>query len=112
MRTFPSASRYFLYLPAADMRKSYNGLGILVKHAMKQDLLSGDGYVFVNKRRTMIKILIWDRNGTVIYQKRLSRGTIQLPNSGGKISSATLMMMLEGVDLRSIKYRKRYHKRA
>jgi len=99
-------------MDAADMRKSYNGLSILVKHAMKQDLHSGDGYVFVNKRRTMVKILIWDRNGLVIFQKRLSRGTIQLPNNGGRISSATLMMMLEGVDLRSIKYRKRYQKRA
>ena len=94
------------------MRKSYRGLSMLVKHELKQDVMTGDGYVFVNRRRTMIKILIWDRNGFVIYQKRLAQGTIQLPEQGGKLSSAKLIMMLEGVDLRTIRQRKRYEKRA
>jgi transposase len=90
------------------MRKGYYGLGGLVNAHHQWKLHSGDGFVFVNRRRTMIKILIWDRTGFVIYSKRLDRGTIELPdNRGGALSTTTLMLMLEGIDLRSIRRRKR-----
>ena len=71
--------------------------------------MNGDGYVFINKRRTLIKILVWDRTGYVIYYKKLERGTIEIPTpQDNQLSISTLVMMLEGIQLRSIKHRKRY----
>jgi len=109
MINIPSARRYYLYSNATDMRKSFNGLSGLVNNEMGKNLQSGDGFIFINKRRTLIKILIWDRSGFVIYYKKLSSGTIQMPDGGkSEVSVATLMMMLEGVDLKRTYMRKRY----
>ncbi len=75
------------------------------------DPTSGDGFIFVNKRRTLIKILVWDRNGYVIYYKRLEKGTIEIPKgSDNYIPVSTLVMMLEGIDIESVTRRKRYSK--
>lgn len=109
----PSARRYFLYRSTTDMRKSFNGLSGLVINEMKKELLSGDGFIFINKRRTLIKILVWDRTGFVIYYKKLSSGSLELPQCNAtamtqQIGIHTLMMMLEGVELKGIKLRKRY----
>jgi len=105
----PNARRYYLYQHAADMRKSFTGLCGLVQNEMGQKLLSGDGFIFINKRRTMIKLLMWDRTGFVIYYKKLSSGTIQRPKDGSDtVSITTLLLMLEGVELDQIKMRKRY----
>ncbi len=109
---FPQVSQYYLYTGFADMRKSFTGLSGLVLNEMGKELRSGDGFVFVNKRRTMIKILVWDRTGFVIYYKRLSSGTIELPKPGASISAplsiSKLLLMLEGVSLESVRWRKRY----
>ncbi len=103
------------------MRKSFAGLSGLVINEMKKDLLNGDGFIFINKRRTLIKVLIWDRTGFVIFYKKLSSGSLELPEwdattTTQQISIRTLLMMLEGVKLKGIKLRKRYegsaHKRA
>lgn len=103
------ARRYFLYRAPTDMRKSFTGLCGLVRNGLGHDPMSGDGFVFVNQRRTLIKVLIWDRNGYVIYYKKLERGTIQLPQSAkSTIVISTLVMMLEGIELNGIKHRKRY----
>ena len=109
MINLPSARQYYLYGQATDMRKSFNGLCGLVNNEMALDLRSGDGFIFINKRRTLIKILLWDRNGFVIYYKKLASGTIQIPDQDNtEVSVATLMMMLEGVDLAGSRLRKRY----
>ncbi|RZV61025.1 MAG: transposase [Flavobacteriaceae bacterium] len=109
MINIPSARRYYLYSNATDMRKSFNGLSGLVNNEMGKDIRSGDGFIFINKRRTLIKILIWDRSGFVIYYKKLSSGTIQVPDGEeSEVSVAVLMMMLEGVDLKRSYMRKRY----
>ena len=80
---------------------------------MGKDLNSGDGFIFINKRRTLIKILMWDRSGFVIYYKKLAKGTIELPvEHQDQISVTTLMLMLEGVELKSSRMRKRYRKSA
>ncbi len=91
------------------MRKSFRGLCGIVNNELGQDPMSGEGYVFVNKRRTLLKILVWDRTGYLIYYKRLERGTIELPSEQhGDLSVSTLMMMLEGIELKGIRRRKRY----
>lgn len=107
MITFTSAQRYFLYREAADMRKSFNGLSGLVTSGLKRDPLSGDVFVFINRRRTHIKLLVWDRSGYVLYYKRLERGTFEIPASG-TLSWHRLILMLEGISLKSARYRKRY----
>jgi len=109
MISLPSARRYYLYGKSTDMRKSFRGLSGLVNNEMGNELHSGDGFIFINKRRTLIKILMWDRNGFVIYYKKLARGTIELPKDGeSEVSVSTLLMMLEGVDLKHTRLRKRY----
>lgn len=107
----PNARRYYLHDQSVDMRKSFRGLCGLVQNEMGKELLTGDGFIFINKRRTMMKILMWDRTGFVIYYKQLSSGTIQRPKSSGSpVSITTILMMLEGVELDGVRMRKRYRR--
>jgi transposase len=67
MVSFGPSQRYFLYREPADMRKSFDGLCGLVRSGLGRDPLSGDVFVFTNRRRTHIKLLVWDRSGFVLY---------------------------------------------
>ena len=103
--------RYFLYSGVTDIRKSFDGLSGLVVSEMKGQLLSGDVFIFLNRRRNMIKLLVWDRSGFVIYYKRLERGTFEIPVSDGasaEIEWSQLIMILEGIQLKSVNRRLRY----
>jgi len=103
--------RYYLYGGVTDMRKSFNGLSGLVVNEMKGELLSGDAFIFINRRHNMMKILVWDRTGFVIYYKRLEKGTFEMPSVKGnrlEIDWADLVMILEGVRLKSMRRRARY----
>ena len=73
--------RYFLYQGSTDMRKSFDGLGGLVKQEMNISLLGGDIFIFINKRRNQIKLLSWDTDGFCVYHKRLEKGSLQLLHS-------------------------------
>ena len=113
MLGFTPAQRYYLSREPADMRKSYDGLSGLVRQGLGRDPLSGEVFIFLNRRRTMIKILVWDRSGFVIWSKRLERGTFELPlrpEAGSSVALAweELVMILEGVSLGSVQRRKRY----
>ena len=66
--------RVHLYGVPADMRKSYDGLQALVRHAMGEDPTSGALYCFVNRRGTQCKVLYFDRSGYCVWGKRLERG--------------------------------------
>ena len=66
--------RVFAYTRPVDMRKQYDGLYALVVAEMKADPLSGDLFLFTNRRRTRAKVLLWDGTGLCLYQKRLERG--------------------------------------
>lgn len=107
MITFSSAQRYFFYREAADMRKGFDGLSGLVTAAMKRDPLSGDVFVFINRRRTHIKLLVWDISGFVVFYKRLEKGSFEIPETG-TLSWHQLVLILEGISLKSARYRKRY----
>jgi transposase len=105
--------KFYLYAQATDMRKSFDGLSGMVTTALGRDPLSGDVYVFVNRRRDRMKLLVWDRTGFWIFYKRLEQGTFQLPSPTAEQASLELpyeelMMILEGIDLASIKRRRRY----
>lgn len=105
--------RYFLYAEVADMRKGFDGLSGLVSNAMQGDAVSGDVFIFVNRRRDRMKLLVWDRSGFVLWYKRLESGTFELPKprEGEQsigISWQKLVLILEGVKLDSVVQRKRF----
>ena len=113
MLGFTAAQRYYLSRQAADMRKSYDGLSGLVRQGLGRDPLSGEVFIFLNRRRTQMKLLVWDRSGFVIWGKRLERGTFELPRSSEAGASVVLsweelVLILEGVSLGSVRHRKRY----
>ena len=64
----------FAYGGPADLRKGFDGLSALVSRELGRDPLSGDLFVFVNRSRTLAKVLVWDGTGLCIYMKRLSKG--------------------------------------
>jgi transposase len=104
------AQRYFLYREPTDMRKSFDGLCGLVQSGLGRDALSGEVFIFLNRRRTHIKLLVWDRSGFVLYYKRLEQGTFERPSASERepITWHQLVLMLEGVTARSVHLRKRY----
>ena len=98
MMTFGPAQHYFLHSEPTDMRKSFDGLCALVQAGLGRSPLSGDVFVFLNRRRSHIKLLVWDRNGFVLYYKRLEEGTFERPASGS-LTWPQVMLLLEGVSL-------------
>lgn len=78
MLTLPSAVRVFAAASPTDLRKSFDGLSLLVASRFGQDLLRGDLFVFFNRRRTQVRVLFWDRTGHCIVAKKLARGTFHL----------------------------------
>ena len=104
--------RYFLYRMATDMRKSFDGLSGLVKQEMKQHVLSGDVFIFINRRRNQVKLICWDRDGLAVYHKRLEKGTFELPAAATEsvitLTALQLRLILDGIQLQSIKHRPRY----
>lgn len=116
MLSFTPSQRYYLSREPADMRKSYDGLSGLVRSGLGRDPLSGEVFIFVNRRRTMMKLLVWDRSGFVIWSKRLERGTFELPLATDSSASVCLsweelVLILEGVSLGSVHRRKRYSRK-
>lgn len=104
-----SASRVFLYQEAADMRKSFDGLSGLVSMHMNADPQSGDVYLFINRARDRLKMLVWEKDGFWLFYKRLEEGRFQLPAPGDvELSYQTLVMMLDGIDYMKIRRKKRY----
>jgi transposase len=112
---FPVSStlKFYLYSRAADMRKGFDGLSGLVISQMNRNPLSGDVYLFINRRRDRMKLLIWDRTGYWILYKRLEQGRFQFTWHGASqagilLSYENIIMLLEGIDIERIKRRKRY----
>ncbi len=106
-----ATTKIWLYTGVADMRKSFAGLAALVKSQLGDNPLSGDLFIFLNRRRTMMKIIYFDRSGYCIWMKRLEQGTFEIPKTASNkvgIDQAQLTMILDGIDLSSIRHRKRF----
>jgi transposase len=106
--------RIFVYTQPTDMRKSFHGLSGLVTQHFDVGLCSGNFFLFFNRRRDCVKILAWDEDGLAIWYKRLEEGTFQLSplNSQGdtvELDRVKLSMLLSGIDLNSVKRRKRFN---
>jgi transposase len=114
MLSLPSSVRISLCTEPADMRRSFDGLAFLVQHLLKSDPLSGHLFVFRNKSGDRIKVLFWDGDGYAIYYKRLEKGTYRFPaardGSAVAIRAADLAMLLDGVDLASVRRQSRYRR--
>ena len=93
--------KVFAYSVPVDMRKSFDGLIAATRERLKEDPVSGNVYVFINRQGTLIKCLVWDRTGFVIVAKRLERGRFHLPGSGEKreFNERILQMILDGIRL-------------
>jgi transposase len=104
--------RYFVYTGITDMRKGFDTLCGLVRAEMRLNPMSGDMYIFFNRPRTHVKILLWERDGFALYFKRLEKGTFELPThhaqSATSISAQTLALILQGIVLSSVRRKKRY----
>lgn len=84
-----------------DMRNSFDGLVALVKNAVNEDPLSGSLYVFINRRRTHMKAVYWDRTGFCLFAKRLESGRFVLPGDGEKceLTERAFSLLLDGIVL-------------
>lgn len=106
-------TKIYLYAKPTDMRKSFDGLHALVQCEFRRDIRLGDVFLFLNRRLDRIKLLHWDRDGLAIWMKRLERGTFQRPRgslSGEQVEmdATDLTLLLSGIELSSVKRRKRY----
>jgi len=112
MLSLTAHQEYFLYQPVTDMRKGFNGLSGLVRNELGKDPLSGQAFIFINRRRNRMKILVWESGGFVLFYKMLEKGTFQLPQADADVSCYTvtwhqLILVIQGVELQSIKQRRR-----
>jgi len=127
MLNFSRTTRVFLATEPTDMRKGFDGLFALVEKVIQEDPFSGHLFVFRNHRRDRLKVLWWDRDGLAIFYKRLERGSYQFPTDGVtaaskgvvghenhtrrcEIRADELALLLEGIDLGSVKRRPRYER--
>ncbi len=107
----PSAqTRVYLALGNTDMRKAINGLSILVQESMDLDPFSGNLFVFCNRKRHILKILYWDRNGFCLWSKRLEKHFFRWPESSEevmKIDQRELMWLVDGLEINQQKAHER-----
>lgn len=93
------------------MRKSFDGLCGLVSTELGRNATSGEVFVFLNRKRTHMKLLHWQSGGFVLYYKRLEKGTFTIPAMGDKkhtISWTELVLMIEGIQVQKSIQKVRY----
>lgn len=108
-----SGVHIFLCTQITDMRRGFDRLAEMVRQSLQQDPLSGHLFVFRNRRGDKLKIFYWDSDGFAQWYKRLEEGTFRFPHivegqHGIEVKASELAMLLEGIDLRSIKRVKRF----
>lgn len=106
--------KIFISTAPTDMRKGFDGLSAIIEHEWDTNPMSGNLFVFSNRRQTLLKLLYWDADGYAIWYKRLERGTFRIPppTAEGRIelTAAKLAMILEGIDIANTRRRKRYRR--
>lgn len=113
MLTFAPSTKIFLVSGVTDLRKQYDSLAAIVSGTLKDDPYSGSVFVFCNRRRNRIKILVWDHSGFWILAKRLEQGTFAWPDGKEQkvdMTSQELAVLLAGIDLRGARRRRWYER--
>jgi transposase len=120
MLSFPSAVRIFVYTEATDMRRSFDRLAQMVEEFLGQSPESGHLFLFFNRRRDCVKILLWEGDGFAIWYKRLEAGTFAVPthtlSQGGspgvgvEMRASDLSLLLSGIDPTRVHRRKRFQR--
>ena len=114
MLSFSPATKIYLASGVTDMRKSFNGLSAIVLNEIEKDLLSGHLFVFCNRARNRLKILLWDGSGLWVFAKRLEKGTFAWPKGEDKVIEMTfeeMALLLSGLEVAFSKRRKWYRRR-
>lgn len=113
MKHWWAGGNVYIAVGATDMRKSVNGLSLVVEEHFELDLFSGSLFAFCNRKRNIVKILYWANNGFCIWMKKLEEEIFRWPESEHEvleISSKALGWLLDGLDLdhahRQLSYKK------
>lgn len=112
MLSLPARTRVYVCTAAVDFRKQHDGLVAIVYGELESDPLDGSLFVFFNRRRDRVKLLLWDANGFWLFYKRLERGTFERLRDVGstrlRITRAELSMLLDGIDVKESKKRRHF----
>jgi transposase len=113
MLSLPAPVKIFLCAQPVDLRRSFDGLAAIARDGLGQDPLSGDWFVFRNRRGDRMKILMWDRDGLLLVYKRLEEGTFRFPVPAAdatsvQVTTQELSLLLWGIDPASVQRQKRY----
>lgn len=109
MLVIPRAVRVYVATAAVSLRKSFEGLSNEVRAVLAKDPLTGHVFVFLNRRRNQVKLLVWTRGGYTIVHKRLERGKFVFVSKvtedapSVEIDVHELSMLLEGIDVTEVK---------
>lgn len=121
MLFLPRSTKIYMGRTPVRMSKSFDGLSNEVREVLRHDPLSGHIFIFFNRRRTMVKLIVWTRGGFTILSKRLERGTFSVPEvresaACVELEIHELTLLLEGVSLArrrlSPRWEPRQHQRA
>jgi len=107
--------RVWLYAKPTDMRKQFDGLAALVRNQISEDPMSGHLFVFINRRRTYMKVLYFDRGGYCLWCKRLEQGQFNYTARRGEkqlLSWTDLKLLLDGVEVQKSRQFKRFERAA
>ena len=105
MLLLPRAVKVYVATQPVRLNRSFDGLSNVVREVLGRDPLSGHVFVFINRRRTMVKLLVWTRGGFTIVHKRLERGTFARvfnedeARTHVELDVHELSMLLEGIEL-------------
>ena len=107
---------YHLYRKETDMRKGFNQLCGIITNELGRQVIKGDAFIFINKPRTHLKMLVYEQGGFTIFYRRLEKGAFEVPAfdldaRSMQLTSNQLHFILQGISLKEIKYRKRYQHR-
>ncbi len=114
MLTLPSSVRIYMAVEPVDLRRGFDGLAAATRQIIREEPLSGHLFCFVNRRANRLKVLLWQPSGYLLLFKRLERGRFKLPHAplpGHRhleMEAAELALMMEGIDLRGARRRKRW----
>jgi transposase len=114
MLTLGARARIYVAAEAMDLRKGFDALAAATREIICENPLSGHWFVFVNRRKNRLKVLVWEPSGYLLLYKRLERGCFHLPMTPAlgaahvEIEATELGLMMEGIDLRGARRRRRW----